>query len=106
MKLSPEAEARIESHMQTVIEVTDPKHIAILKRSHGENYIEAIRKMTEEHEQELALKVGYDAWLFYPHDMEGTDVDLDAEAFEVILAWESLSDDAKQLILKTVRENQ
>ena len=103
MELTVKAKTRIEERVRKFESIIDPVHIARLIRTHGENYVEAIRKLDEETEQEIADKVGYDAILFYPHDLDGTEVDLDAEAFEVIFAWSALSADVKSEVLLAAR---
>lgn len=51
---------------------------------------EHAKQVQEAYEYDKAEKINHDAMIFYPHDLEGKQVELDAEAFKVIEAWETV----------------
>jgi hypothetical protein len=61
------------------------------------------QKVRQEYEEQRALKTNYDALIFAPHDLEGTQVELDAEAFELITSWGQLPAQFKASLATLVR---
>ena len=57
----------------------------------------------KKHGRDRTEKDTYDAFLFYPRDLEGRCVELDAEAFEVIEAWAHLPATLKTAVVSIVR---
>ena len=62
--------------------------------------IEQSAKEAKEEEDRLkAAQINYEVVLYYPHDIEGKEVELDEDAFKLIEAWTKIPSLLKQAIV-------
>lgn len=55
-----------------------------------------------QHEKDKAEATEYEVILFYPHDLDGKGLTLDATAFSVMESWPALPDPLKEAVLSIV----